>query len=141
VAELVRVAARRVVLCCPLGSDAHVAAEREVELWYEELVGEGHPWLVEHRELGLPTAAELGGYAQAAVGADPTLTWRLAYHGDYRVTDEQFRKIVLARHRPRPASVATFVRSRVGHRPNLELSAQPGTYSNRVFLVIDRRDA
>ena len=44
VAELVRVAARRVVLCCPLGSDQHVAAEREVELWYEELVGEG--WLV-----------------------------------------------------------------------------------------------
>src|SRR4051794_22317178 len=34
VAELMRVASRRVVLCCPLGTPEHVAAEAEVHAWY-----------------------------------------------------------------------------------------------------------
>ena len=40
-------AQRRVVLCCPLGTDAHVAGEREIQAWHREVTGHDHPWLAE----------------------------------------------------------------------------------------------
>ncbi len=100
------------------------------------MTGEDHPWLIEHREYGLPTAEEIAAYAAAA--SPPGTTWRLAYHGDFRVTNEQFRQIVLARHRPGPASVASFVSARVTHTPDVELRDAPGPSANRVFLIVDR---
>jgi Methyltransferase domain len=136
VAELVRVARRRLVLCCPFGGPEHAAAEREVQRWHEELTGDGHPWLAEHLELGLPTQEELEAcFAPARAAGDDV---RFRYHGDFRATNEQFRRIVAARRRPRPGSVLAYGVRRLAHRPDTELTERPTPYTNRVFAVVDR---
>ncbi|HWK28873.1 MAG TPA: hypothetical protein VNS09_20090 [Solirubrobacter sp.] len=130
VAELLRVTGRRLILCCPFGTPEHAAAEREIAAWYEDVAGEPHPWLAEHLANGLPTQEEL----EACFG--PGATYR--YHGDFRVTNAQFKEIVGARMRPRPGSAWRFVSHRVAHRPDTRLSETPTPYSNRVFVVVDR---
>jgi hypothetical protein len=135
VAELVRVARRRVVLCCPVGTPEHVAAEHEIQAWHRSVTGEGHPWLDEHIAYGLPTAAELERDLAAAAPGD---TVKLRFHGDFRVTNEQFRQIVTARRRPTPPAVWTFARNRLSHRPDVALTDVPGRYANRVFAVVER---
>ena len=139
VAELVRVASRRVILCCPLGTPEHVAAEREVATWYQERTGGEHPWLAEHLANGLPRADELERWFAAA--AAPGDRVRLCYHGDFRVTNEQFEQIVAARHKPRPGSVLTFAAARVRHHPDTRLADAPTAYTNRIFAVCDRASA
>ena len=136
VAELVRVTRRRLVLCCPLGTPEHQQAEREIQAWHRELTGADHPWLVEHMELGLPTQAELARWLRDA--ARPGDSWALRYHGDFRTTNEQFKRIVSARRRPTPAAVWGFASRRLTHRPDTALADEPGPYTNRVFAVVDR---
>ena len=139
VSELVRVARRRVVLCCPLGTPDHVSAERDIQGWHRATTGADHPWLTEHLDLGLPTADELEGLLRAATrDGDRT---RLLFHGDFRVTDEQFRLIVSARRRPASRALLRFARKRVLHQPDLTLAETPGRYTNRVFALVDRAAA
>ena len=133
VSELLRVSARRTVLCCPLGGPEHVAAEEQTHAWYRELTGEDHPWLVEHAERGLPTLEEL--QATFAVHEGP-LSFR--FHGDFREVDAQFRKLVLARHRHHPGDVAEYARLRLPYTPRTECDDEPSPYSNRVFVIADR---
>src|SRR4051794_6874493 len=54
--EVLRVARARVVVCCPLGTEAHVRAERELAEWYRSLTGDSHRFLREHE---LPSEDEL----------------------------------------------------------------------------------
>jgi hypothetical protein len=136
VAELVRIARRRAVLCCPLGTPEHVAAEHEVQAWHHGLTGAEHPWLTEHIELGLPTAQELDAQLAAAVRDGDRA--QLYFHGDFRRTNEQFRAIVTARRRPTPAAVWSFGRRRLGHVPDVALADAPTPYTNRVFAVVER---
>jgi hypothetical protein len=136
VAELVRVASRRVILCCPFGTPEHAASEVAMQEWYAELSGEGHPWLVEHLEYGLPTQAELETAFTAAVEPRDTVTFK--YHGDFRVTNEQFKEIVTARRRPTPGAVSRFIRHRTSHRPDTRLHDAPSPWTNRVFVIVDR---
>jgi hypothetical protein len=65
-------------------------------------------------------------------------TVRFAFHGDFRVTDAQFKEIVCARHRPRPGGVLRFGRRRLTHRPDTRLTDEPTPHTNRVFVVVDR---
>lgn len=139
VSELVRVARRRVVLCCPLGTPEHVAAERDIQAWHRAATGADHPWLTEHLQLGLPTAEEVRGLLDAAVRDGDRV--RLLYHGDFRVTDQQFRLIVAARRRLASRALLRFARRRLLHRPDLRLSETPGRYTNRVFALVDREAA
>jgi diadenosine tetraphosphatase ApaH/serine/threonine PP2A family protein phosphatase len=132
ISELVRVARRRSVLCCPLGTPEHVAAERKIHEWYRRTAGDDHPWLVEHLANGLPTLDELRA-AYAATGARV----RFHFHGDVREVNDQFRRIVLARHRRRPADVAGYAAFRLGYRPDTLLSDEPTPWSNRVFAVAE----
>jgi hypothetical protein len=133
IAEQLRVSGGRTVLCCPLSSPEHLAAEAEIHAWYRELAGDDHPWLAEHAELGLPRLEEL----QAAFAVhDGPLQFR--FHGDFRETDEQFRRIVLARHRHRPGDVLGYAAFRLPYRPSRELTDAPTPYTNRVFVIADR---
>ncbi len=108
VEELSRVAARRVILCCPLGTPEHVAAEREVAAWHREVTGSRHRFLEEHLERGLPSEAELREIAAAAGGFD------LRFQGDFRRVVELFRNGVLARRRPTPRRLARYAGARFG---------------------------
>ena len=112
VAEMLRVTERRSVLCCPLGSPEHDALEAEIDDWYRQLTGDGHPWLREHLEHGLPTLPSLEALYEAA-GADV----QFRFHGDARVTGHQFRTAVLARRRHRPADLARYAALRLPYRP------------------------
>jgi SAM-dependent methyltransferase len=131
VAEVVRAARARVVLCCPLGTADHVAAEREVEEWYADLAGERHPFLDEHVACGLPTEPEL---RELAAGLDASL----AFHGDFRAAMEVFRMQALAAFRGRPADRARFVWRRLTARHDLRLGERAGPHTNRAFVVVNR---
>ena len=136
IAEFVRVARRRSVLCCPLGTPQHRAAEEEVQSWYRSITGEDHPWLVEHLVNGLPRLDEL----RDAYARLPGRT-RFLFHGDFRKVNQQFRRIVLARYRHRPGDVASYLGSRVRYRPVRVLTPEPERHSNRVFAVHDGKDS
>jgi hypothetical protein len=129
VEELTRVAARRAILCCPLGTAEHVAAEREVATWYREVTGRRHRFLEEHLERGLPTEAELREIAVAAGG------FELRFQGDFRDVVEVFRRGVMARRRPSPPRLARYAAARfgAGAAPRLEERSTP--YTNRAFLI------
>jgi SAM-dependent methyltransferase len=133
VTELLRVARRRVVLCCPLGSPEHAAAEREVSAWYRSVVHDDHPWLAEHLVNGLPTLDEL----RSAVAGFPG-TVRFRFHGDFREVNEQFKRLVLARHGRRPIRSLDYAWFRLRYTPRTTLDETPGPFSNRVFLIADR---
>jgi SAM-dependent methyltransferase len=132
VREMLRVTRRRAVLCCPLGSPEHREAEEEIQAWYRAVAGDGHPWLSDHLSKGLPTLKELRSYFAAHTGAV-----RFLFHGDFRAVNDQFRRLVLARHRHRAADVLGYARFRLSYRPSTELSDVPSPYSNRVFVVTD----
>lgn len=133
VAEMLRVTGRRSVLCCPLGSPEHDALEAEIDAWYRDLTGDGHPWLREHLEYGLPTLESIRALYDAA-GAPV----RFLFHGDARVTGEQFKTLVLARERHRPGDLARFAAFRLPHRPSVAVSDTPTPWTNRVFAIADR---
>lgn len=137
VAELVRICADRVVLCCPLGGEEHAAAERELHAWYVATAGRPHPWLQEHLQHGLPTLAELERLVGAAVEPDDRVEW--SFHGDFRVLDRQFRDFVLASQSPSLRTRASLAAARVRHVPDVGLRATPDPWVNRVFVLVDRR--
>lgn len=119
--ELVRVARAQVVACCPLGTQEHTRAERELAEWYISVTGKPHRFLEEHLANGLPSEPEL----RELVDGLP-FTFELSFHGDFRRTNSVFR-----------ASAGRQV-FRYGlallRRPDTTLSASPGLYTNRVFL-------
>ena len=128
--DLTRVASDRVVICCPLGSEAHEAAERELADWHEAITGRRHRFLDEHLQRGLPREDEL----RALAAAGP-MRFELRFHGDFDEANELFRLSVLAKHRKRPADVARYARVRFGRRREVPLTETPGPRANRVFLV------
>jgi SAM-dependent methyltransferase len=130
VREMLRVTRGRAVLCCPLGSPEHREAEHEIQAWYRSVAGNGHPWLTDHLSKGLPTLEELRSCFAHHVG--PV---RFLFHGDFREVNEQFRRLVLARHRHKPADIAGYARFRLSYRPRTELTQAPTPFSNRVFVV------
>lgn len=132
VGELARVAAKRIVLCCPLGTPEHVDAERELAGWYRETTGEPHRFLEEHIERGLPTESEIEALASAA-GLEATLS----FHGDFRRANHLFRLSTRLRQRPTPASLVAYARARLDPRRDRRLDSRSGPWSNRVFLVAE----
>jgi SAM-dependent methyltransferase len=129
--EVLRAARVRAVLCCPLGTPEHIAAEHEIADWYAELAGERHPFLDEHLANGLPTEAELRELA-ADLGAS------LAFHGDFRATMTVFRAEALAALRGRPTDRARFAWRRATALGDLQLRDRAGRYTNRAFVVVNR---
>jgi len=130
VAELARVAGRQVVICCPLGSVEHVAAERQTAAWYVSVTGRRHRFLEEHLERGLPTEAEL-----RALAALVPYSFEFAFHGDFRRADELFRLGIVARNGFSLTKLGAYLRRRLGARVDVRLAASAGRYTNRVFMT------
>lgn len=131
VEELTRVARRRVVLCCPLGTPEHVAAERELASWYASLTGGDHRFLAEHIQRGLPTEAELRALLDCGENGS------ILFHGDFRRANETFRLSSVLRHRPGPIKALRYARRRLDPRRDLKLSPISNPFSNRAFLIFD----
>jgi SAM-dependent methyltransferase len=121
VEELVRVARERVVLCCPLGTPEHVAAERELAALHP------HRFLDEHLANGLPTEQELDDLV-----AGLPFSFEISFHGDFRRTIRMFRLGRKAR-RGKPRAVASYARELLRGR-DMELLNEPTPWTNRGFL-------
>jgi SAM-dependent methyltransferase len=130
--EMLRVTRGRAILCCPLGTPEHAAAEDEVHDWYRELTGHDHPWLVEHREHGMPTEAEL---RDLFAGQSREVTLR--FHGDFREVNEQFRLGVTAAETRRPDALLRYAQFLLPYRPRTALDETATPWSNRVFVIAD----
>ena len=128
--DLARVAESRVVLCCPLGSEAHEAAERDLADWHESVTGRRHRFLDEHLQRGLPSEDELRALAAAA-----PMRFELRFHGDFEKANELFRLSTLAKHRKRPVDILRYARVRLSPRRDATLTERPGRRANRAFLV------
>jgi hypothetical protein len=134
--ELIRVASRRTVLCCPLGSPARNEAEVELNDWYRGLKGEDHPFVGEHIEHGPPTADEL-----RAMFERPGHNVRLLFQGDFREANRQFRVSVENVHTGDLMRRARWVAFRAMNAGDFELRETPTAWSHRVFVVAERAKA
>jgi hypothetical protein len=131
--ELVRIARRRVVLCCPLGSPYHQTASEEMAQWLTEQLGRNLPFLEEHLENGLPTQDELSALVDEAA---PTakVTWR--YHADIDELNHLLRTGVRARWGHDPMALARY--ATMALRPSRPvLDERPHPRTGRVFVTID----
>jgi hypothetical protein len=131
VRELRRVSRATIVVCCPLGTPGHRAAEADLARWYREQTGRPQRFLEEHHAHGLPSREELE-VLGTELGAS-----ELLFHGDYRTTGRLFRLATLARSRPWLAVKLIWSYRRAGRAE--PLAREPSEYTNRVFLVAPPR--
>jgi hypothetical protein len=134
--ELLRVARRRVVLCCPVGHPGAGDADRQQAEWFARLSGRRERFLDEHAAKGLPTQPEL-----EALAADASPAWDLTlwFHGDRRETRQWFRLGALSHHRRRPADRLRYAGLWLVTPIDRHLRAESRPHDNRAYLVVNRR--
>ncbi|WP_310963061.1 class I SAM-dependent methyltransferase [Nocardioides terrisoli] len=137
VAELVRVAGRRVVIGVPCGSPGKCAAERDLADWMRAEHSLTLPFLAEHLEHGLPRPADVVDWARAA---DPARTVRVHFTGSYPEGDELLRTAVRARYGHDLRALTRFVVRWVLRR-RFPLEQQQRPSSDRAFIVVERAGA
>lgn len=137
VKELLRICDSRLVLCCPLGSPEHAAAEREIQEWHVQETGAPHPWLDDHLENGLPEFAELELWVRAAITSHDRVEW--VFHGDFRKLNDLFSDFVMATRTRSLLSRARIAAARLRYEPDVELRSVPDQWVNRVFVLVDRQ--
>jgi hypothetical protein len=134
VAELVRVARRRVVIGVPCGSPQKRAAEQELAGWLRTEHGVRLDFLDEHVTHGLPAPAEVEGWARHA---DPAADVRLWFAGSYVEGDALLRDAVRARYARDPRALARLARAWLGRR-RAPLGATQEPLSDRLFVVVEK---
>lgn len=135
--ELLRVAARRVVLCCPLGMHGDDHSDAELADWFECMSGGREAYLDEHAANGLPLEAEVRTLVERAVGPG---SWRaeVRFNGDRAAERELFRRETLAHHRRRPADRLRYAWWRLRTPVDDVLRDGTATAPNRVYVVCAR---
>jgi hypothetical protein len=133
VAELVRVAARQVVMCFPPGTQEKSAAERRLQQRLSEL-GRRFDFLDEHVARGLP---QVGDVVAAALAAAPEATVDVRYHEGRSAGDALLLDAVAAlRLRPGPAWRVARAWVRPWQRPLVPTS---GPDVHRAFVTVRLR--
>jgi hypothetical protein len=133
VAELVRVARDRVVLCFPAGSAEKDEAERRLAAVLDEDYGTRFAFLDEHLDLGLPRTAEVVGWLSAAAPGARVTTW---YQDGIAAGDRLLLDAVRARRGGDPRALLRVLRAWV-RRPPPALTQEPGPENSRAYLVVD----
>jgi hypothetical protein len=128
--ELARVASRRVVLSCPLGTPEHNRAELDLARWYRATTGVRHRFLEEHLMHGLPTEPDIRETADRA-GLDA----HVLFHGDFRSANRTFALSTRVRRERRPDLLARYVRARFLDRRVGQVTTSPMPWTNRLFLA------
>jgi Methyltransferase domain len=134
VAELVRIARRRLVLCCPYGSPAKQKAEWDVAEVVRDVVGTTLPYLQEHLEFGFPPEDDVTAMVRAAA---PSAQVRCLYYGDFLSGNALLLDGVRARWGHDPKALLRFVWNAYlrPRRPRLELTST--TTTARLYLIAD----
>jgi hypothetical protein len=133
VAELVRVAGRRVVACFPAGSPRKDRAEQTLAERLDRDYGVRFDFLDEHLERGLPRAADIAGFARAA---DPSATVTVWFQDGIEEGDRVLVDAVRARHRGNPAAALRVARA-WARRPQPRLTTEVSAENNRAYVVVD----
>lgn len=137
VAELVRVARHRVVLCFPCGSPAKDRAERDLARTLRERFDVRLDFLEEHVELGLPRPAQVEAFIGAALerhGRVASHTWR--YSQGVGKGDQTLLDAMAVRHRGDVRALIRVLRDWVD-RPAVHLDDVVSEDSDRAYLVLD----
>jgi hypothetical protein len=134
VAELVRVARRRLVLCCPYGSAEKQKAEWEVAEVVRTVVGTELPYLEEHLEFGFPREEDVVAMVRAAA---PGAQIRCLYYGDYPSGNALLLDGVRARWGHDPAALSRFVWNAYLRPRRPKLDCTPTATTARLYLVAD----
>jgi hypothetical protein len=134
IAELVRVASRRLVLCCPYGSPQKQLAERHVGEVVLQQVGVTLSYLQEHLEFGFPSETDVVAMVQAAA---PGASIRCLYYGDFPSGNALLLDGVRARWGHDPKALLRFLLKAYlqPRRPRLEVTSSPTTA--RLYLIAD----
>jgi hypothetical protein len=134
VAELVRVAHRRLVLCCPYGSPEKNAAEQEIADTVMRDLGRTFPYLEEHVKYGFPSEQDVVGMVRAAT---PNGGVRCLYYGDFPSGNAMLLDGVRARYGYDPKALVRFVGNAYirPRRPRLDVTAGPTTA--RLYVIAD----
>jgi hypothetical protein len=133
VAELVRVAAHRVVACFPAGSARKDRAERELadRLYRDYRVR--FDFLDEHLEHGLPRPSEIVRHVREA---EPTARVTVWFQDGIEQGDRVLVDAVRARHRADPLAAAR-VAAAWARRPQPALTTTVGPDNNRAYVVVE----
>jgi hypothetical protein len=134
IAELVRVARRRLVLCCPYGSQEKQKAEWDVAEVVRHVVGTTLPYLQEHLDFGFPQEQDVIAMVRAAA---PSAQVRCLYYGDYRSGNALLLDGVRARWGHDLSALVRFVRDAYlrPRRPRLDRTVT--TTTSRLYLIAD----
>ena len=130
--ELARVARRKVLICCPLGSPEHVAAEAELADWHLQTTGSEHRFLAEHLETGLPEEDEL-----RSLAASTGLPFRIHFQGDFRKVNHAFRKSTALRSDPGAGTALSYARVRLDPRRHPDLQDESSVHTNRAIVSLE----
>lgn len=134
IAELLRVARRRLVLCCPYGSAQKQQAEWDVADVVRRVVGTTLPYLQEHLEFGFPREEDIIAMVRAAA---PGAQVRCLYYGDYPSGNALLLDGVRARWGHDPKALFRFVWKAYvrPRRPRLDVTSTATTA--RLYLIAD----
>ena len=133
VAELVRVAAHRVVACFPAGSPRKDRAEQDLAAALDERYGVRFDFLDEHLAHGLPRPADITRYL---TDADPTARVTVWFQDGIEEGDRVLVDSVRATRRANPLAAARVARAWV-RRPAPALTTTAGPDNNRAYVVAD----
>jgi hypothetical protein len=135
VAELVRVARRRLVLCCPYGSPEKNAAEQQILDTVLRDLGRSFPYLDEHVQYGFPSEEAVVGMVRAATPQGGGV--RCLYYGDFPSGNAMLLDGVRARYKYDPRALVRFVGNAYirPRRPRLDVTATPTTA--RLYVIAD----
>lgn len=127
--EMLRISRKAVILCAPLGTDAHIKYEEIIHKKGEMDIDSGE-YLKQHIKYGLPTEKEVRGLAGELRG-------KVYYQGDFRKPShlrllEKNRYIISAFN----AVVNLFTETAM--LQNCELQDAPHAHTNRFFLVVEK---
>jgi hypothetical protein len=136
-AELLRVARARVVVCFPCGSDAKDSAEQQLARRLRERYDVRMDWLDEHIALGLPRPREVNAAVVEAVQRwAPGASHYWLFSGPLGEGDELLLDAMSARHRGNVPALARVLRGWITRQaPDLDDQQSPA--SDRAYLVID----
>jgi hypothetical protein len=133
VAELARVARSRIVIGCPLGSEAHAASEQRIASTLRTRYGLRLDFLEEHIEYGLPTADEL---RALVLGHAPGSKLELWYHSDFSKGEQMLVDGVAARWGHDPRALVRLLRDSYLTPRATDVAAAPSPTTNRVYAVV-----
>jgi len=134
IAQLMRVARRRVVLCCPWGSPEKDASELELADMLERELGVRVDFLDEHIKFGLPREADV---RAMILDAAPTARITTLYQEDFEDGVTLMMDGMRARYKHDPMALLRYFKRGYLGRRRPELKTTASNESHRLFVIVD----